>query len=53
MSTQIDTDLLVNYYGLLKVSVLTQPCWDLGHAIAARAPLHIIQDTSVAMQTYV
>jgi hypothetical protein len=53
MLTQVDMDSLVHYYDLLKVGVLLQPRRDLGHAFAARAPLHIIQDTSVAMQACV
>jgi hypothetical protein len=53
MLTQVDTSSLVNYYDLLEVGVLLQPRRDLGHAFAARAPLHISQDTSVAMQACV
>jgi hypothetical protein len=33
--TQVDTGSFVNFYDLLKVSVLLQPCRDLGHAIAS------------------
>jgi hypothetical protein len=44
---------LVNYYDLLKFGVLLQLCRDLGHAFAARAPLHISQDTLVSIQACV
>jgi hypothetical protein len=39
--TQINMGCLVYCYDLLKVSVLLQPSRELGHALAARAPLHI------------
>jgi hypothetical protein len=48
--TQVGTNLCVGYYDLLKVNVLSQPCWDLGHTIPTRAPPHNGQDTCFAMQ---
>jgi hypothetical protein len=34
---QVDTDPYVSCYDLLKVGVLLQPCWGLGHATVAQA----------------
>jgi hypothetical protein len=43
MLIQVDTGSFVNFYDLLTVGVLPQARRDLGHAIAARAPLQLVK----------
>jgi hypothetical protein len=50
VSIQVDTDFFVSRYGLPKVGVLLQPCWGLGHAIAAPGAQLQQSSTSVAIQ---
>jgi hypothetical protein len=51
--TQVDTGSFVDFHDLLKVGALPQPRLDLGHAIAARAPLYNGKDTMFATQALV